>query len=577
MAPEQTAPHRGKIGPEADVYALGAVLYATLTGRPPFHGATHLETMEMVRREAPVPPRQWNPGIPRDLETIALKALAKEPSRRYPSAADMADDLRRWLDGRPIRARRATLAERAARSCRRNPVVTLLCAALALTLITAFGVVLNALHRERAARAAAEQNFDVAAVVINRLGDLALGTYYGKYPLDEEGLTSTVDLLRRHVATSSSLWERRPRVLQMLSRIDGHRSALLSHNGQFQEGRELARERIVLLQRALEAKPSDIELIGEYAESLIQSAQVEIDAGRPDKARPLYDQSASVLLDHPGIVLENRSFHPFWWLTSLELSDAYLRLPDSPPRNESFDALTRGLTAQLDAAIRAGAIHANRPDVRIFRACLLSDRGDWLGAEELIRGASWSDLAAWIGSPEARHDVAEIGLEAWAIRLVRRWVSDDANRGPLAEAPALEKEADNLSALLGSKTIDGRPSPRASYRICERLAAYSMRQRRAERLDRAEQAARLMRALADRLLRAFPEDPAAHRFLSEALIQESKNAWKRNDLETVRSKYVESIAALRRVLELDPNDARARSMLMDYTKRLAALPAPPKP
>jgi serine/threonine-protein kinase len=136
MAPEQAAGHGKEVGPATDVYALGAILYECLTGRPPFRAASVLETLEQVRTQEPMSPRRLQPGVPRDLETICLKCLAKEPRPRYARASELAEDLQRYLDGRPIRARRAGAAERLLKWARRKPALAALAGVCLLALGT---------------------------------------------------------------------------------------------------------------------------------------------------------------------------------------------------------------------------------------------------------------------------------------------------------------------------------------------------------------------------------------------------------------------------------------------------------
>jgi len=132
MAPEQTAGDPDVVGPAADVWALGAILYECLTGRPPFRAVTAIETFDLVRTADPVPPRRLRPSVPRDLEVICLTCLEKDPARRYPSARALADDLARFRAGQPILARPVGLAVRGLKWVRRHPARAAVVAAVVL-------------------------------------------------------------------------------------------------------------------------------------------------------------------------------------------------------------------------------------------------------------------------------------------------------------------------------------------------------------------------------------------------------------------------------------------------------------
>jgi WD40 repeat protein len=130
MPPEQASGSTRDVGPCSDIYSLGAVLYCLVTGRPPFQAASVMETLRLVQEQEPVAPQRLNPAVPQDLEAVCLKCLEKEPQRRYRRAADLADDLQRFLDGRPTLARPLGRAGRAWRWARRRPAWAAMVSAL---------------------------------------------------------------------------------------------------------------------------------------------------------------------------------------------------------------------------------------------------------------------------------------------------------------------------------------------------------------------------------------------------------------------------------------------------------------
>jgi TolB-like protein/predicted Ser/Thr protein kinase/Tfp pilus assembly protein PilF len=140
MAPEQAAGNNAKLTSATDVYGLGTVLYQLLTGHPPFAGGTTYETIKLLLETEPRPPRLWNPKVDRDLSTICLKCLEKDPQRRYSSALALAEDLERWLRHEPIRARRTGVLGRGKKWLQRNPTAAGI-AVLSLGLVAAVGVI----------------------------------------------------------------------------------------------------------------------------------------------------------------------------------------------------------------------------------------------------------------------------------------------------------------------------------------------------------------------------------------------------------------------------------------------------
>ncbi|HJZ60090.1 MAG TPA: serine/threonine-protein kinase, partial [Gemmataceae bacterium] len=149
IAPEQAAGRVSTIGPPTDVYSLGAILYELLTGRPPFLAETALDLLELVRSMEPVPPTRLRARLPRDLETICLKCLEKDPRGRYPTAAALAEDLRRFLAGEPILARQLSAAGRLARWVRRHPTRAALLAVSVVAALASAGAAVGMVYNDR--------------------------------------------------------------------------------------------------------------------------------------------------------------------------------------------------------------------------------------------------------------------------------------------------------------------------------------------------------------------------------------------------------------------------------------------
>jgi WD40 repeat protein len=249
MSPEQASGRPERLTTAADVYSLGAIMYEVLTGRPPFRADTPLETMRKVMEEPPVAPRELYKFADRDLETICLKCMEKEPERRYGSAEALAEDLERWLRKEPIRTRPVTVAERVVKWMRRNPklatLVVLLHVLFAAALVT--GIWMS--NRIAAARNEAEKaNFrlakDLRGLQWQKLEELAsagkrpdalayLSRFLRDDPKDEVAATRVISMLseRNFVLPSSKPLEHDGPVNSAVFSADGQEVATASNDG----------------------------------------------------------------------------------------------------------------------------------------------------------------------------------------------------------------------------------------------------------------------------------------------------------------------------------------------------------
>jgi tetratricopeptide (TPR) repeat protein/tRNA A-37 threonylcarbamoyl transferase component Bud32 len=287
MAPEQAAGKATPITPAVDIYGLGAILYETLTGRPPFAAETVDATLSQVRQDEPVPPRRLQPTVPRDLETICLKCLRKEPGRRFATAQDLADDLRRFRTREPVRARPVGTGERVVRWCRRNPGVAGLLAALVLVFLAGSTGVLWQWQRASRNAALAEQN----AAASRQERDAAL---------QEK--------------------QRAERRLQMIhdgvDRLNRLGHDLLRRPGRYGTGQAVLEEALAFYRAMLPGDCNDPRVRREAAQLFRRVAEIHDHIGQADKAAEAYSQQADLLTSLLEAEPANKTFR-------MELADAY--------------------------------------------------------------------------------------------------------------------------------------------------------------------------------------------------------------------------------------------------------------
>jgi len=293
MAPEQATGQGSEIGPATDVYALGVILYEALTGRAPFKAASVLETLDLVCSQEPLAPGRLQPGVPRDLQTVCLRCLLKEPARRYASAQDLADDLARFLDGVPIRARPVSARERFVKWARRRPALAALiavsCASLLVGLIG--GIIFSSrLHAEvqraNAEKAHARANFRKANEAVKRMltqvGFVDLADVPELQEIREPLLNNALSLYRDLVAD-----EAEPDIESRLDHAQAFR--FLGELQKWLERRAEAaasyRQALTILEPLAASAPDRMDALREQAEARTQLALV---VREPDEARALY-------------------------------------------------------------------------------------------------------------------------------------------------------------------------------------------------------------------------------------------------------------------------------------------------
>lgn len=493
MAPEQAMGHVSKIGPSVDIYALGIILYELLIGRPPFLAATPIDTMMQVIQQEPFPPRRLNPSVPRDLDTICLKCLQKDPQRRYSSAAELAEDLRRFREGEPIRARPMSALARGWRWCKRNRAIASLLALMLFGLLATFVTVtwlwwqaVDARQQAQHSAQRAEENFRKARRVVNRFSDEVAKNPLLREPGLEPMRLSLLQELREFYDDFIAEWGDEPRLRADLGRALLVLAQVSAEVDSPKQAIAQAAQASNLFDQLRTEHPEDNDLLTHYVESTHFLGRLHRLEGRLQEALEYYgmaQRAAEVLAQ---------------------------RLPNDPRAQADLGRCYRGkahVFSELNRSVEAE---------QMYRACLKvlepwAKRSD--ASVELRRdlAATYTGLGSVIrGTPAMDQQTIDANRQAIALQsaLVQEWPNVSQYRSDLG------RSYDNLALTLwqlGRKT--------------EALAAYTEARKHWETLTKQHPAVRTFPvAWATTLARLSELQAEEHQPEAEATAQEAIQA-----------------------------------------------------
>jgi tetratricopeptide (TPR) repeat protein len=337
MAPEQAESQSRTADPAIDLYALGAMLYEVLTGQPPFRGDTPLETLWLLRTQDPLSPQRLRPKLPRDLETICLKCLHKEPRKRYVSAQALADDLRRFLTGEPIRARPVSCWERSLKWARRRP------AAAALVAVTGTAILVVALL------------VSVYTVRLCEQRNLAESR-------QKDAERSAEEARAQRGRALAHLRSARDAVDRMLTRVGHERLAPAPYT--LKVRRELLEDALQLYRELARQEDRDPEIRYEVGRAWRRLGKIQSD---PQKVEESYRNAVEVF---EQLTAENPDNPEYWKEFAASCNNLGLTLDEKEPA-EAERLLRRALALQEQLA----AAHPETPDYRLDASVTRGDLG----------------------------------------------------------------------------------------------------------------------------------------------------------------------------------------------------------
>jgi serine/threonine protein kinase/Flp pilus assembly protein TadD len=525
MSPEQALARPAGVDHRADLYSLGATLYELLTLEPAFTGRDRQELLRQIAFEEPRPPRRVNRAVPAELETIVLKALAKDPAERYATAGELADDLRRFLEDKPVRARRPSWLERGRKWARRHrPAVWSAAAALLVTLAVLAGSV-GWVVRDRSARQAR-----AAGEVQAALDEAQRSRQDGKWP-QAQAAAKRAEALLQDAAADPAVAERVRGVLRELAEEEADRRlvARLDEIRLLQTGVNVTKDRFVLEESLPEYREA-FKSYGLRADTVTPEGAAELLRRRPPAVR----DTLVAALDHWLILARYKQAAEAGWLGRV------LAAADPDPWRQAVRAARdRNDRRALEKLAREVDPAAQPPEALFLLDLSLRQRGATEGAVALLRRAQ----QAFPGDFWINHD---LGV---ALQHCQPPQPDEAIRF-LTAAVALRPQSPGARLNLGSAFAQ-------KGRLDEAIGAF--RQAAELRPDYVTAYKRLGAALdhkgqLDEAVAALrqaialkPDDAGAHSHLGYVL-------WKKGRLD-------EAAAALRRAVALNPDDAVAHANL----------------